>query len=624
MMLKKRIHSSINKDCRLHKSNIFQLFIPFLYWLLVWTGLFLFLQTNGKYHFYYIEQNQLFLFDTHYIITTLQHPAGFAQLLADFCMSFYIRPYGGAVWTSLMLTLIGIFTSAILKKRSPHYNRFILSLLPIVLFLFILFDYNYQYTGIVAYLIMLCLLYLYVHLKNDAIRLVYACFSTIVLFWGTGSVIIPFIISILLWEILKKTQRAYLFLLPVLVAALFLGIYTRLTSVEQCKTLLFSNYFTEVSLSDAWYNFFWICMPVSLLITALYQPGLLKRSIRTGLSGLQLLAIGLLYWLSFTKYTHQEFSFYNELDYYMRNGQWDEVIKRYGETTDTKNDLYDCCLNIALAEKQVLTDSLFYFNPHGIRSLYLQWNQSSISASLLNELYFSMGHIALAQRMAFEANVNAYGYSNPRMLKRLVQTNLIFGTYDVAEKYISILEKSIGYRSWATQQRHFLRNDKNVENDPLLGQKRKCIPAENFLSELTGLDVDLKKIIRQNPAHKQTFQYLSALYLLNKDMDNFKELLQTYYGTEVLPALPKSFQEAVVLLSEDEIGYWRNFQVPTGTVGRYNGYRKKVLDERYSMNTLKTTLEKEYGDTFWYYALFIELDPTGQDETDANPKSHPH
>lgn len=48
------------------------------------------------------------------------------------------------------------------------------------------------------------------------------------------------------------------------------------------------------------------------------------------------------------------------------------------------------------------------------------------------------------------------GYGNPRMLKRLVQTNLIYGAYPVAEKYIRILENTFYYKDWAKSQRKFL------------------------------------------------------------------------------------------------------------------------------------------------------------------------
>ena len=70
----------------------------------------------------------------------------------------------------------------------------------------------------------------------------------------------------------------------------------------------------------------------------------------------------------------------------------------------------------------------------GVEGLIVPWNKQEHVSCLLSDVYFTMGAIASSQEMAFEAFVSAMGDGNPRMLKRLVQTNLIFGDYPVAEK----------------------------------------------------------------------------------------------------------------------------------------------------------------------------------------------
>ena len=100
-------------------------------------------------------------------------------------------------------------------------------------------------------------------------------------------------------------------------------------------------------------------------------------------------------------------------------------------------------LNLALLKRGELADKLFNYPQHGIKSVYPEWDKTNISSTMLSEIYFTTGHIALAQRMAFETNENAEGIANPRMLKRLIQTNLIYGAWTVADKYISMLEKSL-------------------------------------------------------------------------------------------------------------------------------------------------------------------------------------
>ena len=60
-----------------------------------------------------------------------------------------------------------------------------------------------------------------------------------------------------------------------------------------------------------------------------------------------------------------------------------------------------------------------------------------------------------------------------RALKRLVETNIISGHYDVARKYISILEETLLYRKWAQSMRVLVDNPKLIENNPFLQSGRE-------------------------------------------------------------------------------------------------------------------------------------------------------
>ena len=74
------------------------------FWLIVFGALFAFLQMCFEYHFYYIEQSQLFLFSEAYIRNKLLLPGGFSMLVAEFLVQFFIRPYVGALVTAVLLT----------------------------------------------------------------------------------------------------------------------------------------------------------------------------------------------------------------------------------------------------------------------------------------------------------------------------------------------------------------------------------------------------------------------------------------------------------------------------------------------------------------------------------------
>ena len=270
---------------------------------------------------------------------------------------------------------------------------------------------------------------------------------------------------------------------------------------------------------------------------------------------------------------------------------WGGIITLCSESDSLQfKDVY--MLNLALAETGQLGERAFEFPQAGSAGLMPEWDRTVEAAEWLSDIYFAMGHIALSQRMAFEATVCSDSF-NARMYRRLVQTNIIYGAYPVAEMYISALEKQGKYASWARYQRAYL-SDEAVASDSLYSLKRACIPSEDFMSEYRGIDEDLKDIVRQNPLHRSTMDYLGLWYILDFDFDGFKAVLDEFYGTEALPRLPESFAEVACMMSEQDHGYWKTVGVSREEYDRYRDFKKRLgagLD-----------LDR-YRGTFWYYIM---------------------
>ena len=81
-----------------------------------------------------------------------------------------------------------------------------------------------------------------------------------------------------------------------------------------------------------------------------------------------------------------------------------------------------------------------------------------------------------------------------------------------------------------------------------------------------------------------------------KPRNEFKEMLDTFYGTEVLPTLPASFAEAACMLSEMDSGYWKRVGVSQSLYNRYRDFKKRI----------GTGLSMDrFRDTFWYYIMRV-------------------
>ena len=587
----------------------FQVFLaklnsPLAFWLCIFLMLFFYLQKQLAFHFYYIEQEQLFLWSRAYWASVIMEPAGLVRLLTEFCVQYFIQPYYGALIMSALFTLIGMLTAGIIKRIAPHANLFILSLLPVVLLLYIHFDTNYFYRGTMAYMWMLCALYGHFCISHVTIRAVYATVSGILLFWWAGSIAFLFVVCVFLWELISRFTRAYRFIFPLLIVT-GLAVWSVYASYIGDFRFVFlpDGYFTYQLRPGVAIYFPWIYMPLLLLVCRLVHR---KNHVKGGRKYLemlfQLIVVAAFFWFGTDKFVNRNSDFYKELDYYMRTGQWDNIIERCSGETD--NYLYKCCLNVALAEKGELADRMFAFDQNGIQSIYMTWNRIPHVSVLLSDIYFSMGHIALAQRMAFEANESISNTGGPRMLKRLIQTNLIYGAYPVAEKYLDLLEQTYNYKEWACEHRQFLWNDEAIENDSLLNIKRQCIPKSNMLSELQGLHVDLEIIARQNPSHKASIEFAGAFYLLAKEIILFEEFVKNNYRSDALTTLPESYQEAIVILSEQDPSYLELYDISESVIRRYHEFRRQYLANRSNTAMLPGLLKSSYGGTYWYYYMF--------------------
>lgn len=91
---------------------------------------------------------------------------------------------------------------------------------------------------------------------------------------------------------------------------------------------------------------------------------------------------------------------------------------------------------------------------------------SCCSSFLMSDLYLKLGWVNMSQRAAYEALVSFpnYNYSG-RALKRLTETSLITGRYELVKKYALMLEQAPFYRSWAREALHMAEHPELIEQN---------------------------------------------------------------------------------------------------------------------------------------------------------------
>lgn len=573
-----------------------------LYCTLAYLVLYVLLQYCYKFHFFWIEQTQLFQNTAPYIFEKIQSPGGLAIVISSFLMQFFAYPFVGAAIISALLILIGGLSYLIVRYISPQHKLFVL---PAIVFLSLFacqFDINYKLQGTIAFLLTLVALYYTLKIPIFNRRLIVSIILVCVLFVIAGAVIMLYAFCVISLEMVQGQKKRSLILFVLLELAL-IAFFSVEYGIEgsYASALLPNQYFYARFPIPVKLYFSWITLPCCLLFAVFSRKWTIQKKPTIIYIGLQLILIFVFSIASIFYYGDWKSAKLKELDYYARMEQWDKIIDCCQGRLD--HPLYLNYLNIALIQKGELADRMFSFDQQGPSSLGFEWHNQSLLAPILSDLYFSVGLIALSQKMAFENNTCSIEDGNPRMLKRLIQTNLISGAYPIAEKYISILENTIYYKKWANHQRTFLYNDSLVIQDQLLGSKRKYLLVRDDCL-LTDVEA-AEQLAISNPMNATPIQFMGAKLLLAKDLQNFETMLNHNYATYILPKLPISFQEALMILSLKEEQVIKSYSVSDRTKQNFEAFQKLMFDNRSNTNA-KTVLAKYFGNTYWYYYIFKE------------------
>jgi len=576
--------------------------------ILLWTGafvlLFVFLQTFFRFHFYYIEQSQLFLFDADYIGNALFATGGLSMLLGDFLLQFFMYPYAGAFIISFLLILISILTAGICRRINISLNSTpLLYLLPALALLPMIYNFNYTMQGTTAYLLCVLAVYVFTLWKQFKTRFIYTLVIIPALYFAAGPIGILFAFSVWLIEILDNPRKGLWLLIPLAEAFLIALLSMYWGALGEYRFIFLPDlYYHNLLKPGAEIYFSWISLPLVILISWLLRK---KKKLTRGRLAVSIVAqfiiIGLLGWYGYDKYSAQTAMKYKQIEYYSRTNQWNKIIEINQGAIN--NYLYLCYLNMALARNGELAERTFTFDQRGPEGIIIQWNRTHSVSQLLSDIYFTFGNIAAAQEQAFEANLSSMRFNCGYMLQRLVQTNLILGEYAVAEKYIDILSKTIYYRKWAEEHRRFLYNDHVVNNDKLLGIKRKLIPDENFFYQGEGVLNVLERNALKYPQDKTSIEYLSTICLMTRELSRIQEFFDIYYGTDALPVLPRSLQEAQIILLEKQPDKWADAGISPETIQRFKEFGQFILENK-KRGDLPEMARARFGNTYWYYYMF--------------------
>jgi len=544
-------------------------------------GLMVFLFWGVRYPFAltYQEQLQMFLFDSDYFCARMAEPGGFARYIAEFLVQFYNGVVIGALILALLYMLVQRLTWRLMKTERGYY---LLSFIPVIILWYAMGDENVMLTYVVALVLAMAAALGWRRLSCALwMKWVLALVLIPVLYWLLGPVML--LVAVLMWQLSVA--------IPAVVYALALMLLSaHYQPFPMSRIILGISYYRVPEVIP--YSLMAILLVIvllSLFSRKLPQP---KRWMvyAQAVVVAMLLLVPQKFGFDTRKYDLIEY------DHLVRVNDWNSIIRK-AEQQMPDLPMSVSATNLALGMTNQLGERAFDFYQRGTQGLLPKFERNFATSQLTGEIYFHLGLVNTAQRLAFEAMEAIPNYNkSARVVKRLAETNLINGQYEVARKYLQMLEKTIFYRPWAQRTMAMLGDEKAINAHPLYGTLRQYRLQEDLLFSERELDKICGQLFMHNPLNMMAAQYLLMMPLLDKDVPRFMQYVQAVQNR--IQYNPRSCQEAIAFAFMQQ-----SQQPPQGIVSPLVLQQLNDFSRIYSAGGKDAPGLQQFRNTVWYYLV---------------------
>ena len=290
---------------------------------------------------------------------------------------------------------------------------------------------------------------------------------------------------------------------------------------------------------------------------------------------------------------------------------WDKVLK-LAKKEKNPNRVHVLYRNVALYETGALLEKMFQY-PDGDAPLHTlaQFPISNICG--VPVLYYC-GMINPSDRLAMEysstfcKNIHYYKYQ--------AKTALVSGEYELARKYLDMVDANWFQGDWTGRYRAFLDNPALMDADkeflrlrPLLRNSPKDFEASGPLQEMLFAHFENPDYV--NEAY---YEWQTAFYLIQKDAD--RTLYSLFNRLDLVPDAPVGMAVAEgAALFGSESGDMEVMRAITSVLRNRNSVLQRFTQFSKAANNTRDSDSEEtkewfaahYGGTYWYYYLFVDI-----------------
>jgi hypothetical protein len=423
-------------------------------------------------HLHYQEQFQLFLFDSNYVWDIVKQPGGVADLLGRFCTQFFLYAWVGAVIIGILLSAIQLLVSRFVGGGWFYGLSYVPSFL---LWLFLL-DEHALLGGVWAVLLTFLAVWGLCKLPKGLVRYIGIIVALPILYWMVGTY----------WNGSHYYRYPKVF-----------------------PTLLYV----------AWL----LALAIPLLVYVCRKWLKDSKGLVIPLCSFALVAVvmGAVVW----KNANFKAEKVMQYDFMASHQQWNRIIETANKEKPN-NQIGVTVQNLALAMRGVLLDQMQNYNQNGIAGLLPDVQSDATSPMPTAEAFYQLGMINVAQRTVFEAQEAILDFQKSgRCYKRLAQTNLINGNYEVARKYLMALQKTLFYSDWANETLPLLGDEDTIAKHPEYGRLRKWAYKDNFFFSDHVTPEMLESLYSGCTDNSMAYQYLMAYYMLTGDRERYNNFI---------------------------------------------------------------------------------------------------
>lgn len=265
-------------------------------------------------------------------------------------------------------------------------------------------------------------------------------------------------------------------------------------------------------------------------------------------------------------------------------------------------------INRALYYTGRLGDEMFSFlqQPGALLLLYPSAAEPRSAQRLVKagEVSLELGDVARAEVIDCEA-LEVQGDS-PRVLEDLAVISLVRNEVETARVFLNLLSKDVIHGARARDMLRRTENAAGLASDPRIQRLRSLRPEHDYpFTTAAAPEPFLTSLLAVNSHNRMAFEYLTAHYLLSRQLDKFVENL-AWLDDFQIGRLPRHYEEAVLMYTfrTGKTADLGRRSVSAESLERFKAMNRAAKGLMNDPKALRSAWAPEYGRTYFFYFLF--------------------